>query len=78
MGRTAAVVLGRRLIGDSVRGASIEIARAVAALAQRDEVFVSRAVKDLVVGSGITFADRGSHKPAGAPDSWPLLAVNEI
>lgn len=78
MGRTAAVVLGRRLIGDSVRGASIEIARAVAALAQRDEVFVSRAVKDLVVGSGITFADRGSHKPAGTPDSWPLLAVNEI
>jgi DNA-binding SARP family transcriptional activator/pimeloyl-ACP methyl ester carboxylesterase len=63
------------LIGDSVCGASIEIVRDVAALAEPDEILVSRTVKDLVVGSGITFADRGSHKLAGTPESWPLLAV---
>jgi hypothetical protein len=64
------------LIGESVCGASIEIASGVAALAQADEILVSRTVKDLVVGSGITFADRGSHELAGVPESWPLLAVN--
>jgi len=65
------------LIGERVCGASIEIARDLAALAQNDEILVSRTVKDLVVGSGITFADRGSHKLAGTPESWPLLAVIE-
>jgi DNA-binding SARP family transcriptional activator/pimeloyl-ACP methyl ester carboxylesterase len=66
------------LIGESVCGTSIEIAGDVAALAQPDEILVSRTVKDLVVGSGITFADRGSHELAGTPESWPLLAVDEV
>jgi hypothetical protein len=32
-------------------------------------------VKDLVVGSGIEFADRGSHELKGVPGQWRLLAV---
>ncbi len=60
----------------SVRGASVEIAGDVVALAQRGEILVSRTVRDLVVGSGITFADRGSHALSGAAESWQLLAVN--
>jgi len=67
-----------KLIGDSVWGTSIEIANDIAALAQPDEILVSRTVKDLVVGSGITFVDRGSHKLAGTSESWSLLAVNEV
>jgi DNA-binding SARP family transcriptional activator/pimeloyl-ACP methyl ester carboxylesterase len=66
------------LTGAGVRGTSIEIAGDVAALARPDEILVSRTVKDLVVGSGITFADRGSHELAGIPGSWPLLAVNQL
>jgi hypothetical protein len=32
-------------------------------------------VKDLVVGSGITFQDRGEHNLKGVPDTWRLYAV---
>jgi hypothetical protein len=38
-------------------------------------VLVSRTVKDLVAGSGICFADRGSHVLKGVPDEWHLFAV---
>jgi hypothetical protein len=40
-------------------------------------VLVSRTVKDLVVGSGIEFDDRGSHELKGVPDAWQLFAVAE-
>jgi hypothetical protein len=32
-------------------------------------------VKDLVAGSGIVFADRGSHPLKGVPDEWQLFAA---
>ena len=47
----------------------------VAALARPAEILVSRTVKDLVAGSGITFAERGSHALNGPSDEWPLFAV---
>ncbi len=63
------------LCGDSVDGVSLDIATAIAALAQPGEILVSRTVTDLVVGSGISFADRGMHALVGVPDRWPLFAV---
>jgi hypothetical protein len=39
------------------------------------EVIISGIVKDLMVGSGIEFAERGEHKLKGAPGSWSLLAL---
>jgi hypothetical protein len=33
-------------------------------------------VKDLVVGSGINFRDRGIHELKGVPDAWQLFAVS--
>jgi hypothetical protein len=36
---------------------------------------VSGTVKDLVVGSGIEFEDRGEHVLKGVPGSWRLFAV---
>jgi hypothetical protein len=33
-------------------------------------------VKDLVIGSGISFADRGVHALKGVPDNWQLYAVS--
>jgi DNA-binding NarL/FixJ family response regulator len=43
--------------------------------AQPGEVLVSGTVKDLVVGSGLEFADRGSREFAGLPGSWGLFAA---
>ena len=37
------------------------------------EVLVSRTVKDLVVGSGLTFIDAGMHEFKGVPDTWQLF-----
>jgi hypothetical protein len=33
-------------------------------------------VKDLVVGSGIEFVDRGEHALRGVPGSWKLYEVS--
>jgi hypothetical protein len=38
-------------------------------------VLVSRTVKDLVAGSGLAFADRGSHALKGIPDEWQVYSV---
>ena len=53
----------------------MHIAARVGALARAGEVFVSGTVKDLVVGSGIEFADRGEHELKGVPGTWKLYAV---
>jgi len=36
---------------------------------------VSSAVKDIVVGSGISFSERGDHVLAGVPETWRLFAA---
>jgi class 3 adenylate cyclase len=63
------------LIGADVASPSVRITRCIAALAQPAEILVSRAVKDLVLGTGIAFADRGLHELSGVPDQWQLFAV---
>jgi pimeloyl-ACP methyl ester carboxylesterase len=63
------------LRGDEVTGLAVHIGARVIALAGPSEVLVSRTVKDLVVGSGIEFSDRGTHELKGVPDTWQLFAV---
>ena len=63
------------LIGQDIAGIAVHIAARVSALASPGEVLVSRTVKDLVVGSGIEFTDRGMHTLKGLPDAWQLHAV---
>jgi class 3 adenylate cyclase len=65
------------LRGDDVGGIAVHIAQRVQGLAQPDEVLVSRTVVDLVGGSGIAFADRGTHVLKGVPEAWHLFAVEE-
>jgi class 3 adenylate cyclase len=48
--------------GDDLGGLAVHIAARVAALAGPGDVLVSGTVKDLVVGSGIEFQDRGEHE----------------
>jgi class 3 adenylate cyclase len=60
-----------------VGGMAVHIGARVAAEAKPGEVLVSSTVKDLVVGSGIEFADRGSAELKGVPGEWRLFAVSE-
>ena len=63
-------------IGDGrPRGAALHVASSVMGVAQPGEVLVSGTVKDLVVGSGLEFTDRGSREFAGVPGSWNLFAA---
>ncbi|MGH2793602.1 MAG: alpha/beta fold hydrolase [Actinomycetota bacterium] len=61
--------------GEDVGGIAVHIGARVASEAQASEVLVSSTVKDLVVGSGIVFDDRGSKLLKGVPDEWRLYAV---
>jgi class 3 adenylate cyclase len=61
--------------GDDVGGIAVHIGARVGALAGAGQVLVSGTVKDLVVGSGIEFDDRGSHSLKGVPGEWRLYAV---
>jgi pimeloyl-ACP methyl ester carboxylesterase len=59
-----------------VGGLAVHIGARVAGLADPGEILVSRTVRDLVAGSGLSFAERGEHQLRGVPDRWPLYAVN--
>jgi class 3 adenylate cyclase len=63
------------LRGDDIGGLAVHIASRVSALAGPSEVLTTGTVRDLVVGSGIVFDDRGRHNLKGVPDEWQLLAV---
>jgi class 3 adenylate cyclase len=63
------------VMDDDVGGMAVHIAARVSALAGPGEILVSRTVRDLVVGSGIEFKDRGDHDLKGVPGEWGLLAV---
>jgi class 3 adenylate cyclase len=57
-------------------GLAVHIAARVLDRASPSEVLVSGTVKDLVVGSGIDFEDRGEHELRGVPGEWRLYAVS--
>jgi class 3 adenylate cyclase len=63
------------LLDDKVAGIAVSIGARVAARAGPGEVLVSNTVKDLVAGSGIQFADRGTAELKGVPGEWRLYAV---
>ena len=59
--------------GSDYSGIAVHIGARVAALAGTGEVLTTGTVKDLVAGSGITFADRGDHALKGVPDTWHIF-----
>ena len=63
------------IMGEDVGGIAVHIGARVASLAGAGEVLVSRTVKDLVAGSGLRFADRGSQTLKGVPGDWQIYAV---
>ena len=64
------------LADTGIEGIAVHIGARVASLAGPGEVLVSGTVKDLVVGSGIAFADRGRHELKGVPGDWQVYAVD--
>ena len=61
-----------------VAGLAVAIGARVGALAGPSEVLVSSTVKDLVVGSGISFSELGACVLKGVPGEWRLYAVDAI
>jgi class 3 adenylate cyclase/pimeloyl-ACP methyl ester carboxylesterase len=62
---------------ESIAGIGVHIAKRVLEQAGTGEVLVSRTVRDLVTGSGLTFVDRGSHTLKGVPEQWEILEAIE-
>ena len=61
--------------GDDIGGIAVHIGARVSALAGPNEVLVSSTLRDLVIGSGLEFEDRGAHQLKGVPGEWQLFAV---
>jgi pimeloyl-ACP methyl ester carboxylesterase len=61
--------------GGGLTGLAVHIGARIMAEAEPGEVLVSGTVKDLVVGSGLSFTDRGARSLKGVPGSWPVFAV---
>ena len=62
---------------DDIAGLTVSIGARVSAKAGPSEVLISQTVKDLIAGSGLTFADAGEHELKGVPDRWRLYRVVE-
>jgi class 3 adenylate cyclase len=62
--------------GNDLAGLAVHIAARVGALAEPGEVLVTGTVRDLVVGSGIEFLDRGEHQFKGVPMGLKVFGVD--
>jgi class 3 adenylate cyclase len=64
------------LLDADIGGIAVHIAARICGHAGAGDILVSRTVRDLVVGSGAGFEDRGTVALRGVPGSWQLLAVD--
>jgi class 3 adenylate cyclase len=63
------------LLNGDVAGIAVHIGARISDMAEAGEVLVSSTVKDLAVGSGLEFSDRGVHALQGVPGEWRAYAV---
>jgi class 3 adenylate cyclase len=63
------------LRGEDIGGIAVHIGARVSALAGPNDVLVSSTLRDLVIGSGLQFEERGIHALKGVPGEWRLFAV---
>ena len=64
------------LLTADIGGLAVHIAARILGHAGAGDILVSRTIRDLVVGSGTGFQDRGSVELRGVPGTWQLLAVD--
>lgn len=63
------------VIGDDVGGVAVHTGARIMAEAKPGEVLASSTIRDLVAGSGLSFADRGEHALKGVPGQWRLFTA---
>ena len=61
--------------GEDIGGIAVQIGARVSALAGPNDVLVSSTLRDLVIGSGLEFEDRGMYELKGVPGEWRLFAA---
>jgi class 3 adenylate cyclase len=61
--------------GDDIGGIGVHIGARVSALAGPNDVLVSSTLRDLVIGSGLEFEERGAYELKGVPGEWRLFAL---
>jgi class 3 adenylate cyclase len=64
-------------IENKLGGLAVHVGARIASLAAANEVLASRTVRDLLVGSGLQFTDRGTHQLRGIDEPWQLFAVED-
>jgi len=63
------------LRGEDIGGIAVHVASRVMSNAKPGEILVSSTVKDLVIGAGIEFEERGARELKGVPGTWNLYAA---
>jgi pimeloyl-ACP methyl ester carboxylesterase len=63
------------LTAEGIAGIAVHIAARIVSQAGPSEVLASSTVRDLVVGSGLEFEERGAAELRGVPGTWRLYAV---
>ena len=63
------------MAGQKLGGIAVHIASRVMSAAGPGDVLVSGTLRELVVGSGLNFSDRGLHQLKGVPGEWRLWAL---
>lgn len=61
--------------GDDLAGMAVHLAARIMAESVPGSIFASRTVKDLAVGSGLSFTPVGRRKLRGFPGSWEIYAL---
>jgi class 3 adenylate cyclase len=62
--------------GDDLAGVAVHIAARICNLAGANEVLTTGTVRDLVIGSDLTFNDRGQYLLKGITGEWPVVALS--
>jgi class 3 adenylate cyclase len=65
------------IVAGKIGGITVTIGARVGAKAASGEVLVSRTVKDLLIGTGYNFVDRGAADLKGVPGDWTLYRVDD-
>ena len=60
---------------NDVAGIAVHIGARIGTMAAPGEILVSNTVRELVIGSGIEFVDRGRHALKGVPGEWQVWAA---
>ena len=76
--RPASTQVSSEIVDGRPGGLAVVVGSRISSIAPAGAVTAWSTVKDLVVGSGITFEDRGEHELRGVPGAWTVHAVVKL